>query len=142
MQKINFLIKRYSSIWRWALVGTTTAVIDYLLFISFYSVIRSVFIANFCAGLFSLTFNYIAHHFWSFQSGVDHSKSGIKYLVNLLLFWFIGTVLLSTLITSGIDPKIAKLIPVPLIAPMSFLSLSYFVFKGSKNFLSKNQGVS
>ena len=132
MQSISTLIKRYSSMWRWALVGTTTAVIDYVLFISFYSVIRSVFIANFCAGLFSLTFNYLAHHFWSFQSRVDHSKSGIKYLVNLLLFWFFGTVLLSTLITSGIDPKIAKLIPIPLIAPLSFLSLKYFVFKGKK----------
>jgi len=132
MQNLNTLIKRYSSMWRWALVGTTTSIIDYLLFISFYSVIESVFIANFYAGLFSLTFNYLAHHFWSFQSGVNHSKSGIKYLVNLLLFWFFGTVLLSTLITSGIDPKIAKLIPIPLIAPLSFLSLKYFVFKGYK----------
>jgi len=132
MQNLNTLIKRYSSMWRWALVGTTTAVIDYLLFISFYSVIESVFIANFYAGLFSLTFNYLAHHFWSFQSGVDHSKSGIKYLVNLLIFWFFGTALLSTLIASGIDSKIAKLIPIPLIAPLSFLSLKYFVFKGNK----------
>ena len=132
MQSISTLIKRYSSMWRWALVGTTTAVVDYLLFISLYSVIKSVFIANFCAGLFSLTFNYLAHYFWSFKSGVDHSKSGIKYLVNLLLFWLLGTVLLSSLITSGIDPKIEKLIPIPLIAPLSFLSLKYFVFKGNK----------
>ncbi len=142
MQNLNTLIKRYSSMWRWALVGTTTAVIDYLLFVSFYSVIKSVFIANFCSGLLSLTFNYLAHHFWSFQSEVNHSKSGIKYLVNLLIFWFFGTVLLSTLITSGIDPKIAKLIPIPLIAPLSFLSLKYFVFKGEKKFLSNNQSIS
>ena len=132
MQDLNPLIKRYSSMWRWALVGTTTTVIDYLLFLSFYSVIKSVLIANFCAGLFSLTFNYLAHHFWSFRSTVDHSKSGVKFLVNLLLFWFFGTVLLSALITSGLDPKIAKLIPIPLIAPLSFLSLKYFVFKGNK----------
>jgi len=130
MQKLSTLIKYYASVWRWALVGFTTSVIDYLLFISLYSVINSVFIANFCAGLFSITFNYLAHYFWSFKSGVNHSKSGIKYLVNLLLFWFFGTLLLSTLITSGIDPEIAKLIPIPLIAPLSFLSLKYFVFKG------------
>jgi putative flippase GtrA len=142
MQKLSTLIKYYGSMWRWALVGSTTSVIDYLLFISLYSVINSVFIANFCAGLFSITFNYLAHYFWSFKSGVNHSKSGIKYLVNLLLFWSFGTVLLSFLITSGIDPKIAKLIPIPLLAPLSFLSLKYFVFKGNKSFLSKNQGVS
>jgi putative flippase GtrA len=128
--------------WRWALVGTTTAVVDYFLFILFYSVIKSVFVSNFCAGLISLTFNYLAHYFWSFQSAVDHSKSGVKYLVNLLLFWLSGTVLLNALITSGIDPKIAKIIPVPLIAPLSFLSLRFFVFRGNKNFLSKNQRVS
>jgi hypothetical protein len=29
-----------------------------------------------------------------------------------------------------------------LLAPFSFLSLKYFVFKGDKSFLSKNQGVS
>ena len=123
------LIKKYSSMWRWALVGTTTAVIDYLIFISLYSVIISVLIANFCAGLFSITFNYLAHYFWSFKSQADHSKSGIKYLLNLIVFWSAGTLLLKVLITTGIDPKIAKLIPIPFIAPLSFLSLKFIVFK-------------
>ena len=123
------LIKKYSSMWRWALVGTTTAVIDYLIFISMYSVIISVLIANFCAGLFSITFNYLAHYFWSFKSQADHSKSGLKYLLNLVFFWSAGTFLLKVLITSGIDPKIAKLIPIPFIAPLSFLSLKFYVFK-------------
>ena len=128
-QKVITLIKKYGSMWRWALVGITTTVIDYLIFISMYSVITSVLIANFCAGLFSITFNYIAHYFWSFKSQVDHSKSGIKYLLNLVIFWSAGTLLLKVLITAGIDPKIAKLIPIPIIAPLSFLSLKFFVFK-------------
>ena len=123
------LISKYGSMWRWALVGITTTVIDYLIFISMYSVITSVLIANFCAGLFSITFNYIAHYFWSFRSEADHSKSGFKYLFNLVIFWSLGTLLLKGLITAGIDPKIAKLIPIPLIAPLSFLSLRFFVFK-------------
>ena len=127
--KVITLIKRYGSMWRWALVGTTTAVIDYLIFISMYSVIASVLIANFCAGLFSITFNYLAHYFWSFKSQTDHSKSGLKYLVNLVIFWSLGTLLLKGLITTGIDPKIAKLIPIPFIAPISFLSLKFYVFK-------------
>ena len=128
-QKVITLIKKYSSMWRWALVGITTTVIDYLIFISMYSVITSVLIANFFAGLFSITFNYIAHYFWSFKSQADHSKSGIKYLVNLVIFWSAGTLLLKVLITAGIDPKIAKLIPIPFIAPLSFLSLKFYVFK-------------
>ena len=127
--KVITLIKKYGSMWRWALVGITTAVIDYLIFISMYSVIASVLIANFCAGLFSITFNYLAHYFWSFKSQTDHSKSGLKYLVNLVIFWSLGTLLLKGLITTGIDPKIAKLIPIPFIAPISFLSLKFYVFK-------------
>ena len=128
-QNVTTLIKKYGSMWRWALVGTTTAVIDYLIFISMYSVITSVLIANFCAGLISITFNYLAHYFWSFKSQADHSNSGVKYLINLIIFWSLGTLLLKVLITAGIDPKIAKLIPIPFIAPLSFLSLKFYVFK-------------
>jgi len=128
-QKVITLVKKYGSMWRWALVGITTTVIDYLIFISIYSVITSVLIANFCAGLFSITFNYLAHYFWSFKSQADHSNSGLKYLLNFVIFWSTGTLLLKVLITAGIDPKIAKLIPILFIAPLSFLSLKFFVFK-------------
>jgi len=128
-KKVISLINKYGSMWRWALVGIISALIDYFIFIAMYSVITSVLIANFCAGLFSITFNYLAHYFWSFKSEADHSKSGVKYLLNLVIFWSLGTLLLKGLITAGIDPKIAKLIPIPFIAPLSFLSLRFFVFK-------------
>ena len=123
------LINRYGSMWRWALVGITSALIDYLIFIAMYSVINSVLISNFCAGLLSITFNYLAHYFWSFKSQANHSKSGVKFLLNQVIFWTLSTLLLKGLITAGIDPKIAKLIPISFIAPLSFLSLRFFVFK-------------
>ena len=129
MQNLMSLVKRYGSMWRWAIVGTTTVVIDYLIFIGMYTVITSVLVANFLAGLFSITFNYLAHYFWSFKSEADHGKSGIKFLINLLTFWGLGTLLLKGLITAGVDPKIAKLIPIPFLAPLSFLSLKFFVFR-------------
>ena len=129
MNIIKSLVRKYGSIFRWASVGITTAVIDYLIFIAMYSVITSVLIANFTAGLFSITFNYLAHYSWSFKSEVDHGKSGAKYLINLVTFWSLSTLVLKGLITAGIDPKIAKLIPIPFIAPLSFLSLKFFVFK-------------
>ena len=129
MENINSLITKYGSMLRWASVGITTTVIDYLIFIAMYSVITSVLIANFVAGLFSITFNYLAHYSWSFKSEIDHGKSGIKYLINLVTFWSLSTLVLKGLITAGIDPKIAKLIPIPFIAPLSFLSLKFYVFK-------------
>ena len=133
MQKLINLFKRYGSLWRWALVGVTTTVIDYTVFISIYSVITSVLVANFFAGLVSIGFNYSAHYFWSFKSQTDHTKAGLKYLINLITFWSISTILLKILITSGLDPKIAKLIPIPIIAPLSFISLKFFVFKKANN---------
>jgi hypothetical protein len=42
------------------------------------------------------------------------------------LFWGLGTFLLKTLILSGIEAKYAKLMPVLVIAPLSFISLSFF----------------
>ena len=119
MQKLITLFKKYGPLWRWALVGGTTTVVDYVIFISIYSVITSVLVANFFAGLFSLSFNYSAHYFWSFKSRTDHAKAGLKYLINL--------------ITSGFDPKIAKLMPIPIVAPLSFISLRFFVFKKPNN---------
>jgi putative flippase GtrA len=123
------LLIKYGSIWRWALVGATTTIIDYVIFISLYSVITSVLVANFFAGLVSICFNYSAHYFWSFKSQSNHTKAGIKYLINLITFWSISTLMLKTLINTGLDPKIAKLIPIPIIAPLSFLSLRFLVFK-------------
>ena len=133
MQRIVSLFEKYGSLLRWALVGVTTAVIDYVIFISLYSVITSVLVANFFAGLVSISFNYSAHYFWSFKSQTDHTKTGLKYLISLITFWSIGTLLLKILITSGLDPKIAKLMPIPIIAPLSFISLRFFVFKKANN---------
>ena len=133
MQKIISLFDKYGSLLRWALVGATTVLIDYVIFISIYSVIISVLVANFFAGLVSLSFNYSAHYFWSFKSQTDHTKAGLKYLINLITFWCISTLLLKILITSGLDPKIAKLIPILIIAPLSFISLRFFVFNKANN---------
>jgi putative flippase GtrA len=138
MQKIMSLFEKYGSLLRWALVGVTTALIDYIIFISMYSVILSVLIANFFSGLISLSFNYSAHYFWSFKSQTDHTKAGLKYLVNLITFWSISTLLLKILITSGFDPKIAKLMPIPIIAPLSFISLRFFVFNKANNLKVNN----
>ena len=132
MQKLSSFFKKYGSIWRWGLVGVTTATIDYIIFVLLYSVISSVLVANFCAGLVSISFNYTFHYFWSFKSRSDHTKAGLKYLINLITFWSINTLLLKALIIGGFDPKIAKLIPIPLIAPLSFISLRFFVFKNSQ----------
>lgn len=123
------LLNKYRSIWRWALVGTTTTVIDYITFVLLYSVMTSVLLANFCAGIASVSFNYTSHYFWSFNSESDHAKVGIKYLISLFTFWSMSTLMLKTMINTGLDPKIAKLVLIPIIAPLSFLALRFLIFK-------------
>jgi putative flippase GtrA len=133
MKWFSVLFEKYGPIWRWASVGTTTAIIDYTIFISIYPLIVSVFSANFFSGLVSIGFNYTAHYFWSFKSDIDHTKSALKYLTNLIFFWSLSTIIIEVLITTGLDPKIAKLIPILIISPISFVSLRFFVFNKSND---------
>ena len=120
---------RFGSTLRWALVGTITFLIDYVLFLTIYFANNSVYTANFCSGLISIAFNYFAHYIWSFKSYSNHSRTGVRYLVNLILLWTLGTIFLKFLLTIGLEAKYAKLIPIPIIAPLSFLSLKFFVFR-------------
>jgi len=117
------------SMLRWVLVGVTTTVIDYLIFITLYGAVNSVFIANLISASIATSLNYFTHHQWTFKSDQNHSRSGIKYLVNLAFWWLVSTSIIKTLIVLSIDPKIAKLVPILLIAPINYFVLNKIVFK-------------
>ena len=118
----------YSMI-RWGLVGTTTTLVDYLLFISLYGPISSVFLANLISATVATCINYLTHHRWTFKSEQNHSRSGFKYMLNLIFWWFISTSIIKILLVSGFDPKIAKLVPLVLIVPVNYFVLNCLVFK-------------
>jgi putative flippase GtrA len=117
------------SILRWVLVGVTTTVIDYLIFITLYGPINSVFIVNLISSAVATSLNYFIHHRWTFKSDQNHSRSGVKYVVNLAFWWLISTSVIKTLIVLSIDPRIAKLIPILFIAPINYFVLNKIVFK-------------
>lgn len=130
MQLFVILSKiRNRTILRWAMVGFLTFLVDYVTFLAFYSNLKNVIYSNFFAALFSLLFNYLLHFFWTFKSQSSYYNSGTRYLLNLFVFWILSTTLLSFFISAGIEAKIAKFIPITIIAPLSFLSLKYIVFK-------------
>jgi putative flippase GtrA len=114
---------------RWVLVGVTTTVIDYLIFITAYRAIDSVFIANLISASIATSLNYFTHHRWTFKSDQNHSRSGVKYLVNLAFWWLVSTSIIKTLIVLSVDPKIAKLVPILLIAPINYFVLNKMIFK-------------
>ena len=114
---------------RWVLVGLFTNALDYLIFISLYGPINSVVVANFISGFVSTSINYYTHHRWTFKSKQDHSKSGTRYLLNLIFWWVVSTLSIKALIVLEIDPKIAKLLPILVIAPINYFVLNHIVFK-------------
>ena len=117
------------SMLRWMLVGLLTTATDYLIFISLYGPINSVVISNFISGFVSTSINYYTHHRWTFRSEQDHSKSGTRYLLNLIFWWVVSTLSIKALIVFEIDPKIAKLLPILVIAPINYFVLNHLVFK-------------
>jgi putative flippase GtrA len=118
----------YSMI-RWGLVGLTTTAIDFTLFTTLYYAINSVFISNLISATVATSINYAAHHRWTFRSEQNHSRSGIKYSLNLFFWWLVSTSIIKTLVVLNIDPRIAKLIPLILIVPVNYFVLNYLVFK-------------
>ena len=120
---------------RWALVGLTTTAIDYLLFINLYGPINSVFIANLLSASVATSINYMTHHRWTFKSKQEHSKSGVKYLLNLIFWWFVSTAIIKFMIVLGFDPRVAKLAPFLLIVPINYFVLNNIVFKTSPRHL-------
>jgi putative flippase GtrA len=114
---------------RWVIVGFATTATDYFIFISLYGPIDSVVIANFISAFIATSLNYYSHHRWTFKSEQDHSKSGFRYFINLVFWWVISTLLIKGLIVIDFDPRVAKLIPILIIAPINYFVLNHLVFK-------------
>ena len=117
------------SMLRWAVVGTGTTVIDYLIFIMLYGPTNSVFGANLIAAIVATSFNYLTHHRWTFKSNQQHSRSGIKYLMNLSFWWLTSSAIIKSLVVLGIDPRVAKLVPLIFVVPINYFVLNKLVFK-------------
>ena len=117
------------SMLRWGTVGLFTTAVDYLIFINLYGPINSVFLANLISSATATSINYYSHHRWTFKSNQNHSKSGLKYLLNLAFWWFVSTSIIKALVVLNIDPKIAKLVPLVVIVPVNYFVLNYLVFK-------------
>ena len=117
------------SMLRWGAVGLFTNVVDYLLFVNLYDLIKSVFLVNLISASIATSINYFTHHKWTFKSKQNHSKSGSKYLINLVFWWLVSTSIIKALVVLNIDPRIAKLIPLVVIVPVNYFLLNYVVFK-------------
>ena len=117
------------SMLRWSAVGIFTTAVDYSLFVNLYGPINSVFIANLISSAVATLINYFTHHRWTFKSEQKHSRSGIKYLLNLTFWWLVSTSIIKALVVLDVDPKLAKLVPLVVIVPVNYFVLNFVVFK-------------
>jgi putative flippase GtrA len=129
--KVSALKAKYfqHSMIRWGMVGITTTLIDYLLFISLYGPINSVVLANLFSASVATFINFLTHHRWTFKSELTHSRSGLKYLLNFTFWWLISTSMIKMLLSAGFEPKVAKLVPFIFIVPVNYFVLNHLVFK-------------
>jgi putative flippase GtrA len=116
------------SLVRWAIVGSTTTVVDYSIFISLCDATGSIFGSNLVASVLAALLNYLAHHNWTFKSNQQHLNSGVKYLLNISFWLIVSSLIIKSLLVVGIDPKVSKLIPLIFSVPINYLVLNKLVF--------------
>ena len=114
---------------RWFVVGSLTVGIDWTIFVNLYRHIHSVALTNLVSGSFSIAFNYIAHHQWTFRNNHHHLQSGPRYIGLLFVGYLLNTILVKAFLVAGVGPGIAKLLAAVIQAPVSFFGLKLFVFK-------------
>ena len=118
---------------RWFTVGMTSLVIDICGFALGLEISKSIFIANFIAAIFSTSFNYLAHYFWTFDSKSHHRRTIFRYYLNILFLWIGSSLLIKLLVLNSLEPLIAKILSLLVILPLNFLTLKYFVYKQNLN---------
>jgi putative flippase GtrA len=118
-----------SIFFRWLVVGAISLVLDITFFALGFSFNESVLIANLIAMIFSTTFNYAMHYFWTFKTQKGHKNSLPRYALNIILLWLISSLFIKLLMLLGLQPIPAKVTALCLVLPINFLSLRKFVYK-------------
>ena len=125
----RFLQALKAALVRWFFVGAVTFVIDYTLFLKVFEVTNLVAFSNAISAVFSLSFNFSAHYYWTFSSSVSKLKSSLRYVLNSFGVWLVATSILKLLIVLGVQPEIAKFLPTILLMPLTFFTLKKFVYQ-------------
>ena len=129
------MIKRLlsKSATRWFIVGSATFLIDTGLFLFALSLTDIVIASNLFSGSIATLFNYLSHYHWSFASDREHKQSTVIYLAFFFMFLFLGTTLVSTFVSSGLEPAFAKIGSALITAPISFFIMKFVTFRKTSN---------
>lgn len=113
---------------KWASIGVLTVAADVAIFRLVYPLTNSVLVANAVSMGASTLFNYLAHHRWSFESNRDHRSAAWRFAAALLLGYIINSVVVKIALLAGATTALAKVLAVPIQAPINFVILNRWVF--------------
>lgn len=113
---------------KWAITGTLTLALDATLFRTIYPKVDSVLLANAISMPVTTMFNYLLHHKWSFDATRGHTAATPRYLAALLFGYGLNSTLVKLALLAGATPTFAKLLAVPVQAPLNFVILNRWVF--------------
>ncbi len=113
---------------KWLLVGSTSLLLDIVVFTYLYYLIEIVFVSNFIAAVVSTTFNYFAHYFWTFDSVSAHRKTVLRYFLNILFLWVMSSLIIEVLMSNGLREVLSKILSMCILLPFNYFVLRKYVY--------------
>jgi|LakMenEpi03Aug12_release.lakeMendotaPanAssembly.Ray.scaffolds.fasta_scaffold195016_1 putative flippase GtrA len=117
---------------KWLIVGFSSLILDISIFTLIFHRTEKILLSNFLAALCSTTFNYLMHYFWTFGSLTKHRDSLLRYVLNIVFLWAVGTGLIRIFVISGFSPFLSKLFSMMLVLPVNYFVLRFFVYNDKK----------
>ena len=116
---------------KWLLVGSTSLLLDIVVFTYSYYLIEIVFVSNFIAAMISTSFNYLAHYFWTFDSVSAHRNTLMRYFLNILFLWVTSSLIIEVFISNGLGEVSSKVLSLCILLPFNFFILRKYVYFNS-----------
>ena len=116
---------------KWLLVGSTSLLLDIVVFTYSYYLIERVFLSNFIAAMISTSFNYLTHYFWTFDSVLAHRNTLMRYFLNILFLWVTSSLIIEVLINNGLGEVSSKALSLCILLPFNFFILRKYVYFNS-----------
>jgi putative flippase GtrA len=115
---------------RYGLVGFLTVLLDFLLLFLFFNILTlTLDISVSLAFILSLVFNFFFHRSYTFKKANGNAKWQLKkYLLIVLISYFITLFLVNYFVDMGLNIYLAKLITVGVVYIYGYLLGKFFVF--------------
>lgn len=118
-----------SNMRRWAVVGSSTTLMDWALFVLFYRFCHNVLISNSLSLVISTSTNHLLHHYWTFQNEARISKSTFRFALWTTTLSLLESFMVAKAISWGFSAFMAKGLAMGFLILVSFTVLRKWVYK-------------